>query len=140
MRILLVDPHSASRSAIADWLDEFVGHVQIESASSGADALSAVGRSLPHLVLAAHPMPGLGGVELAAILKARPNPPAVVIMTSGCGAGFDLQCRAAGVDLWLEKRHLQAQLLAFLQKRFSGTWAKAVAARELSAFEARSGV
>ena len=77
-------------------------------------------------------MPGLGGVELTAIVKARPNPPAVVVMASGCGTGLDLQCRTAGVDLWLEKRHLQARLLAFLQKRFPETWAKAVSARELS--------
>jgi len=133
VRILLVDPLPDSRSAIASWLDEFFGHVQIESASSGADALRALERSAPDLVLAAHPMPGLGGVELAAVLKARPNPPAVVVMASGCAAGFDLQCRAAGVDLWLEKRHVQARLLAFLQTRFPGTWAKAVSARELSA-------
>lgn len=132
MRILLVDPDSSSRSAIADWLDEFFGHVQIESASSGADALKAVEKSVPDLVLAAHPMPALGGVELAAIIKARPNPPAVVVMTWGYAAGFDLQCRAAGVDLWLEKRHLQARLLDFLQQRFPKTWAKAVTARELS--------
>jgi CheY-like chemotaxis protein len=132
MHILLVDPHAASRSDIAAWLDEFFGHVQIEAASSGADALRAVAKSVPDLVLTAHPMPGLGGVELAALLKARPNPPAVVVVATGWDAGFDLQCRAAGVDLWLEKRHLQARLLDFLQKRFPVTWAKAVAARQLS--------
>jgi CheY-like chemotaxis protein len=132
MRILVVDPHADSRTAIAAWLDEFFGHVLIESAASGAAALNAVEKSAPDLVLAAHPMPALGGVELASIIKARPNPPAVVVMVSSCAAGFDLQCRAAGVDLWLEKRHLQARLLDFLQKRFPGTWAKAVAARALS--------
>jgi CheY-like chemotaxis protein len=132
MRILLVDPHSESRSAIARWLDEFFGHVQIESAASGADALQAMEKRRPDFVLAAHPMPALGGIELAVMIKARPNPPAVVVMTSGCATAFDLQCKAAGVDLWLEKRHLQARLLDFLQKRFPKSWAKGVAARELS--------
>lgn len=131
VRILLVDPHSGSRSVIADWLDEFFGHVQIESVSSGTDALQAVEKGRPDLVLAAHPMPGLSGIELAAIIKARPNPPAVVIITAGYAAGLDLQCRAAGADLWLEKRHLQARLLAFLQQRFSIVWAKSVMARRL---------
>jgi len=32
MRILLVDPDPATRSVIASWLDEFFGHVGIESA------------------------------------------------------------------------------------------------------------
>jgi CheY-like chemotaxis protein len=132
MRILLVDPQPDSRCAIARWLDEFFGHVQIESAASGAEALKAVEKRIPDLVLAAHPMPVLGGIELGAIVKARPNPPAVVVVTSSCAAGFDLQCKAAGVDLWLEKRHLQARLLDFLQKRFPKTWAKAVTAREMS--------
>jgi CheY-like chemotaxis protein len=133
MRILLVDPQPESRAAIARWLDEFFGHVQIESASSGAEALRAVEKSAPDLVLAAHPMPVLGGVELAAIVKARPNPPGVVVMASGSAAGLDLQCRVAGVDLWLEKRHLQTRLLDFLQRRFPTTWASSVSARELSA-------
>lgn len=132
MRILLVDPHSDSRCAIAGWLDEFFGHVDLESASSGADGLKAVEKSAPDLVLVAHPMPALSGIELCAIVKARPNPPAVVVMTASYAAGFDLQCRAARADLWLEKRHLQARLLAFLQQRFPRTWASSVAARELS--------
>lgn len=132
MRILLVDPHPDARAAIAAWLDEFFGHVQIESASSGADALKAMEKGAPDLVLAAHPMPALGGVELAAIIKARPNPPAVVVMTSGCAAEFDVQCRAAGADLWLEKRHLQARLLDFLQRRFPETWRAAVTARSMA--------
>jgi hypothetical protein len=55
-------------------------------------------------------------------------------VTSSCAAGFDVQCKAAGVDLWLEKRHLQARLLDFLQKRFPKTERKAVTAREVSDF------
>src|SRR5688572_12151701 len=42
MRILLVDAQPDSRCAIARWLDEFFGHVQMESAASGAEALKAV--------------------------------------------------------------------------------------------------
>jgi len=94
MRILLVDPEPDSRSAIARWLDELFGHVQIESAASGAEALKALEKGVPDLVLTAHPMPALGGIELASIVKGRPNPSAVVVMTSGCAASFDLQCGA----------------------------------------------
>ena len=129
MRILVVDPDPASRSIIAGWLDEFFGHVSIESASSGAEALQAIGRSCPDLVLAAHPLAMLGGIELTAIIKARPNPPSIVVITSGCAAGLDLQCGAAGVDLLLEKRYLQSRLLGFLQRRFPKVWAEGVVAR-----------
>jgi len=132
VRILLVDPDSVSRSAISGWLDEFFGHVEIETASSGAGALRAVETRLPDLVLAVHPLVALDGIELTAIIKARPNPPLIVVITTGPAAGLDLQGRAAGVDLLLEKRHLQSRLLAFLQGRFPKVWADGVMARSLA--------
>jgi len=131
MRILLVDPDAASRAVIAQWLDEFFAHVEIASAASGAAALLRIEKRRPDLVLATHPMPAPGGAPLAALLKARPNPPLVVIVFDGSAAELDLQCRIAGADLWLEKRHLQAQLLDFLQRRFPSAWSQGVTARRL---------
>ena len=131
MRILLVDPDAASRAVIAQWLDEFFAHVEIASVASGAAALLRMENRRPDLVLAAHPMPAPGGAELAARIKARPNPPLVVVVSDRSAAGFDLQCRIAGADLWLEKRHLQAQLLDFLQRCFPSAWSQGVAARRL---------
>jgi CheY-like chemotaxis protein len=132
MRILVVDPDPASRSVIANWLNDFFGRFGIESASSGAEALQAIDRCRPDLVLTAHPLPAVGGIELTAIIKARPNPPSIVVITAGPATGLDLQCRAAGVDLLLEKRHLQSRLLAFLQRRFSRAWAEGAVARSLA--------
>ncbi len=129
VRILLVDPDSGSRSVIASWVNEFFGHVDTEPVSSGAEALQAIDKRRPDLVLAAHPLPALDGIELTAIIKARPNPPVIVVVTAGAAAGLDLQCRNAGVDLLLEKRHLQSRLLAFLQRRFPKVWAEGVVAR-----------
>ena len=60
----------------------------------------AIAKRKPDLVLAAHPM-------------------LVVVMTEQSDARFESACDAAGADFWLEKRHLQARLLAFLQQRFS---------------------
>ena len=42
----------------------------------------------------------------------------IVLLTAGPATGLDLQCRTAGVDLLLEKRHLHSRLLGFLQRRF----------------------
>lgn len=135
MRILLVDPDATSRRVIASWLDEFFGHVSIDQASSAAQALQAIDTLSPDLVMAAYPLATPGGMELSALIKARPNPPVIVLLTHGSAAGLDLQCRAAGVDLLLEKRHLQSRLLAFLQRRFPKVWADGVAARRLAALQ-----
>jgi len=132
MRILLVDPDPASCSVIASWLGEYFGAGGIEQASSGAEAMQAIANRCPDLVLAAHPLAALGGRELPAILKARSNPPVIVMMTAGPAWGLDLQCRAAGVDLLLEKRHLKLRLLGFLQRRFPKVWAEGAVARSLA--------
>ena len=126
MRILLVDPDAASRSEIARWLDESFAHVEIDTAPSGAEALLRLVQFRPDLVLAAYPMPAPNAVELAAVLKAQPNPPLVVLIA---GSGVNLQCGTSEADLFIEKRYLQTHLLSFLQQRFPLAWARGVAAR-----------
>lgn len=112
MRILLVDERFDSSTIIADWLSEFFGAVWVELAAR---------------------MPVMNGVEFAELIKARPNPPVVVVIDAGNEGELETQCMAAGADFWVEKRHLQARLLAFLQQRFSQAWAEGVLARRTSA-------
>jgi CheY-like chemotaxis protein len=119
MRILVVDDKFQSRWVIAGWLSAFLNGVAVESAASADEALAAIEERQPDLVLASHPLPEFDAIELARQLKARQNPPAVVVMTEQSDAQFEAACAAAGADYCLEKRHLQARLLAFLQERFS---------------------
>jgi CheY-like chemotaxis protein len=119
MRILVVDDQFQSRWAIADWLSVFLDSVAVESAASAGEALAVIEERKPDLVLAAHPMADMDGIELARRLKSQSNPPMVVVMTDESDPAFDPACDAAGADFWLEKRHLQARLVAFLQQRFS---------------------
>ena len=133
MRILLVDDRSDSRSIIADWLSEFFGAVSIEWAKSGDEALRTLERRPPELVLAVHRMPAMNGIELAGSIKARPNAPVVAVIGEGNDARFEVNCLAAGADFCVEKRDLQARLLAFLQQRFPNAWANGVRARRMSA-------
>ena len=119
MRILLVDTDPASRLVTAAWLDEFFAHVEIDAVSSGADALASVRKLRPDLVIAAYPMPMPDGAELTAVLKARVDPPLVVVIARSC----------ADADFCVEQRHLQTLLLAFLQQRFPSAWAGGVSAR-----------
>ncbi len=133
MRIVLLDPEYSSRTLMAAWLAEFFGGEAIHPVSSAAEALQAIGRQTPDLMVATHPMPALGGIELTAIIKSRPKPPVIVLITAGPATGLDLQCRAAGVDLLLEKRHLQSRLRGFLERRFPKVWADRAVARSQAA-------
>ena len=119
MRILVVDDKFQSRWVIAGWLSAFLNGVAVESAASADEALATIEQRRPDLVLASHPLPEVDGIELARRIKALRDAPTVVVMTDESDAQFEADCAASGADYCLEKRHLQARLLDFLQERFS---------------------
>jgi CheY-like chemotaxis protein len=116
--VLVVDDAFNSRWSIVGWLGVFLRDVTVESAISASEALEAIERQRPDLVLTTHHMIESDGIELARQLKRQPNAPIVVIMTEDTDAGFEAACAAAGADYWLERRQLQELLLAFLQRHF----------------------
>src|SRR6266850_568389 len=118
MRVLVVDDKFHSRWVIAGWLSAFLKGIAVESAATADEALAAIEQRRPDVVLAAHPMPEFGGIELARHVKAQPNPPTVVVMTDQSDPEFVAACAAAGADYCLEKRQLQARLLAILRPHF----------------------
>jgi two-component system, LytTR family, response regulator AlgR len=119
MRILVVDDRFESRWGLADWLVAFLEAVAVESAASAAEALQAIERRMPDVVLLTHPLPGVENLDLARRIKALPAPPLVVLVTDQYDAERETAFEAARVDFWLEKRHLQARLFSFLQQRFT---------------------
>jgi CheY-like chemotaxis protein len=116
--VLVVDGAFNSRWSIVGWLSMFLRDVTVESAISASEALEAIERRRPDLVLTTHRMIESDGIELARQLKRQPNAPMVVVMTEDSDAKFEAACAAAGVDYCLEKRQLQARLLAFLRPHF----------------------
>ena len=116
--VLVVDEKFNSRWGIVGWLSAFLRDVTVESAVSASEALEAIERQRPDLVLTAHHMVESDGIELARQLKLQPNAPLVVVMTEDSDAAFEAACSAAGADYCLEKRQLQARLLVFLQQHF----------------------
>jgi two-component system response regulator AlgR len=119
MRILIVDDRFESRWGLADWLVAFLEGVAVHSAASTAEALQEINRRKLDVVLVAHSMAGTGGLDLARRIKALPAPPVVVLMIDDGDAALNQACEAARVDFWLEKRHLQARLFGFLERRFA---------------------
>ncbi len=134
MRILLVDDRADSATVIASWLHEFFGPASVEWAPSAEEALAAIGRSGPDLVLAAHRPASINAIGLAEVVKQQQSAPAVVVIVMNSAVELETQCVDAGADFCVEKRHLQARLLAFLQARFPQVWADGVTSRQRSAW------
>ena len=122
-RILIVDDEEQARRLLTVLLRP-EGY-ETESVASGEEALSAVARSAPDLILLDIMMPGLDGYQVAAILKADPATAAIpIIMITAHG---ERNSRLAGLsagaedflakpidraELWLRVRNL-LRLAAF---------------------------
>lgn len=63
IRVLVVDDHRLVRAGIVSMLTGIKGMEVVGEAESGEEALAAIRRLLPHVVLMDVRMPGMGGIE-----------------------------------------------------------------------------
>jgi DNA-binding response OmpR family regulator len=96
-RILIVDDDPAHREAIHDYLVARYGDQDyaIESAADGAEAMMAVLRARPDVVILDVVMPGMSGTEVLKLIRAS-DPTIAVIMLTG-----QSDARVAGETLTL---------------------------------------
>ena len=105
------------RTVIADHSPDFIRTVSdrilseprlvvVATAESGFAALIALDVLRPDLVLMGVAMPGMDGLETTRRIKARPEPPLVVLMTLHDPASIARMARDAGADAVISKREL----------------------------------
>jgi CheY-like chemotaxis protein len=108
VRVLIVDDQEPFRRAIAAVVSETDGFVVVASSASGEEALLAVTRLRPSLVLMDVNLPGIDGIEASRRITRDADPPVVVLLStydreefdmSGCGAASYLAKAAFGPDL-----------------------------------------
>ena len=108
VRVLIVDDQEPFRRAIAAVVSETDGFVVVASTSSGEEALLAVTRLRPSLVLMDVNLPGIDGIEATRRITRDADPPVVVLLStydqdefdlSGCGAASYLAKASFGPDL-----------------------------------------
>ena len=81
MRVLTVDDQARFRGVARDVIDATPGFEQVGEAESGEEALLAVDRLAPELVLLDVRLPGLDGIEVARRLTAS-HPEMLVVLIS----------------------------------------------------------
>jgi CheY-like chemotaxis protein len=107
LRVLVVDDQEPFRRAMSAVVDETDGFVVVGSARSGEESLAMAGELLPDLVLMDVNLPGIDGIEATRRLRARPEPPVVMLLSTydedefdlaGCGAASYIAKAAFGPD------------------------------------------
>ena len=97
-RVLIVDDHATFRS-IAGRILSADGFLTVGEAADGAEAIRACGELCPDLVLLDVQLPDIDGFAVAAVLTARVDPPAVVLVSSRSRTDYGSRiedCRARG--------------------------------------------
>ncbi len=82
MKILIVDDEKLARERLAGLLRELDGEHELSEADNGLEAVQAVARAAPELVLLDIRMPVMDGLEAASHLSKLPAPPAIIFTTA----------------------------------------------------------
>jgi CheY-like chemotaxis protein len=85
---LVVDDSMVIRHTVCRFLED--RGFRVESASNGKEALAAVARQVPDLVITDMQMPAMGGSEFITSLKSRPETARIpIVILTGRSSGFD---------------------------------------------------
>jgi len=114
--VLLVDDHAEFR-AFARGLIISAGYVVIAEAADGSAALSAADLHHPEIVVLDIRLPDMSGLDVARRLKAGPNPPVVILISSGDQRDYEQVAREAGARGFIAKADLTAAALRVLADR-----------------------
>src|SRR5918911_3241539 len=115
LKVLIVEDDPDLAALEAELLEEH-GH-RVEVASNGQEALAAVERGAPDLILLDMKMPVMSGREFAdEYRRAEPSPAPIVVIT----AAEDAQRRAAevGASAWIAKPFDPDELVAHVMRLF----------------------
>ena len=118
-RILVVEDQEDNRQIIRDMLA--ATDYEIMEAESGEQALAAVAKQRPDLILMDIQLPGIDGYETTRRIKADPALRSITIIavTSYALSGEEQKARAAGCDEYVPKPYSPRQLLAKIRQYLS---------------------
>jgi DNA-binding NarL/FixJ family response regulator len=102
-RVLLADDEALVRAGLRMILDTTDDLVVVGEAADGADALAAVRRSGPDVVLMDIRMPHMDGLAATEAICALPRRPAVIVLTTFDDDDYVMQALHAGADGFLLK-------------------------------------
>ncbi len=103
LRILIVDDHDIVRQGIAALLERQPGYDVVAQAGTAADAMAAVDRFAPDLIILDVGLPDGSGIETCREIKARRPETRVVILTGSADEDTVLTAVVAGANGYLLK-------------------------------------
>lgn len=116
MRIILVDDSGDFVGALKDFLGLHPLLEVLAVAHSGAEALELYEQLKPDAVVADLKMEKMDGLELTRLLKAKPDPPRVVMVSLHNRKFYEQAAREVGADGYVSKYEVAKVLVPLLLK------------------------
>ncbi|MEV6488683.1 response regulator transcription factor [Actinoplanes sp. NPDC051633] len=116
VRVLLVDDDALVRAGLTMMLGAFDGIEVVAAVSDGAEVAAAVNTHRPDVVLMDIRMPGIDGLTATEALRARREPPEVIVLTTFDTSDHVQRAMAAGASGFLLK-HTAPQEIAQAVRR-----------------------
>ncbi|MDO5287524.1 MAG: response regulator transcription factor [Actinomycetia bacterium] len=120
VRLLVVDDHPVVCSGIVQLLQPEPGIEVVAAAGDGEQAVALAAEVEPDVVLMDLRMPGTGGVEATRRVRALPNPPRVVILTTYETDADVARAVAAGAIGYLLKDSTREQIASAVRTAAQG--------------------
>ncbi len=120
IRVMVVDDDPLVRAALAMILGRSPGVEVVGEAADGAEALTAVDKYAPDVVLMDIRMPRVDGLAATELLRARPNPPEIIVLTTFDADEYVLRALRAGASGFLLKDTPPAEILQAVARVAAG--------------------
>ena len=120
IRVLIVDDEPLVCGLLGSILSAAPDFVVVGAASDGAEAVEAVVREQPDLVLMDLRMPGVDGIAATARIRALVRPPVVLVLTTFDADKHVIRALQAGAAGYLVKSTPPAQLLDLIRVAAQG--------------------
>lgn len=112
--ILLVDDNLTFLAAVRKYLSMLPDALVVAEAHDGREALAQATQWQPDLVLLDIMMPGMSGLEVAAIMQSWPQRPQIVFLSMHDNAPYRLAAAELGVLGFIGKADFVAELLPLI--------------------------
>lgn len=120
IKVVVVDDQALIRDGLRTMLELDDGISVVGEAADGADALDAVQRTRPDLVLMDIRMPGVDGLEATRRLLNRPGGPKVLVLTTYEADEYVIEAMRAGASGFLLKDLRKGQLVRAVHQAAAG--------------------
>ena len=103
MNIFLADDSETFRERLGDMLYEISGTKIIGESGDGFEAIDAIRKLCPEVVILDTSLPGMNGIEILEELKKNGAKPLVIMLTSYPYPQYKIKCMKLGVDFFFYK-------------------------------------